>query len=366
MLRRMPSDAWKQFKLVVIDECQAIKNPDSTQTACVRSIAKQQGMKVIPTSGTPWKNKASEFFPVLNILDATMFNSFEAFKKKYVAYDDDGKECGLRKPEEFWEQIKHIAVRRERWQVMPELPLINRTSVDCEVDEFARMTYKAEEDKLVAIYNNAVLSGEENSFETQQLLNKSIMIMRQIVGIAKVPATVDYVTEFLEDCDRNIVISAHHIKCQEMIYGQLAKYCEDNKLAKPLLIDGKMNGAESIKVQNDFNASKSRILVVSALAAGEGLNLQTCCDIITHERQWNPANEEQFEGRVARIGQKSKHINSIYMHGEDTCDQIVGGIVERKRMNFHSSMNKGSAPTWNENELTKQVIEQIIKNRKNK
>ena len=44
-------------------------------------------------------------------------------------------------------------------------------------------------------------------------------------------------------------------------------------------------------------------MVASTLAAGEGLNLQTCSDCVIHERQWNPANEEQVEGRFIRIGQ---------------------------------------------------------------
>jgi len=46
--------------------------------------------------------------------------------------------------------------------------------------------------------------------------------------------------------------------------------------------------------------SNCRIMLASTLAAGEGLNLQFCSFYIMMERQWNPANEEQPEGRFSR------------------------------------------------------------------
>ena len=36
--------------------------------------------------------------------------------------------------------------------------------------------------------------------------------MRHLVGFAKVPATIDYVDEFVNDTDRKLVIFAHHMK----------------------------------------------------------------------------------------------------------------------------------------------------------
>ena len=36
--------------------------------------------KVIPLSGTPWKNRGSEFFVVLNMLDPRQFHSYEYFQ----------------------------------------------------------------------------------------------------------------------------------------------------------------------------------------------------------------------------------------------------------------------------------------------
>ena len=60
------------------------------------------------------------------------------------------------------------------------------------------------------------------------------------------------------------------------------------------------------RCQDKFNKLHHvALLVASQLAAGEGLNLQTCCDCVMHERQWNPGKEEQCEGRFIRIGQNA-------------------------------------------------------------
>ena len=56
----------KQFdrvgiKCVVLDECQQIKNVDSSRTQMVRRVVKDR--KVIALSGTPWKNRGGGVVP---------------------------------------------------------------------------------------------------------------------------------------------------------------------------------------------------------------------------------------------------------------------------------------------------------------
>ena len=84
-----------------------------------------------------------------------------------------------------------------------------------------------------------------------------------------------------------------------------------------------------------------------------------------HERQWNPQNEEQAEGRFIRIGQQSDSVNAIYVHGDDTIDTVLDGIVERKRLFFQSAMNKEVVATWHEGSIVKELAQAIVNSRKN-
>jgi hypothetical protein len=356
------------IKTIILDECQAIMNPDADRTQAIRSICHSiEGLKLIPTSGTPWKNRGSEFFVVLNLLDPITFHSFENFKKEDCETYLHGrakKVGGIKKPLEFQKKIAHIAVRRERAEVMPELPLINRTKIICEVPEHARVTYEEEEKGLAALYNDYVQDGTENSFKAQQGYLEYLVRMRQILGLAKVPTTVDYAMEFLEETERKLVIFVHHIKVGQLIFNQLENWCKANGYPQPLQLNAMMDPMERGAIVEKFNSKHYRLLIASTLASGEGLNLQTCSDCVMHERQWNPANEEQAEGRFIRIGQDADSVNAVYVHADDSIDIDLDGIVERKRLQFHNAMNKGKMPIWSQEDIIKDLVAKIAKKRR--
>jgi SNF2 family DNA or RNA helicase len=261
--------------------------------------------------------------------------------------------------------IADIAIRFERTEVMSELPLINRTKLISEVPEHARSVYNEEVDKLVNILNTAAIDGTGDSFKNNASIMQSLMAMRQIVGLAKVNTTVDYAQEFLEETDRKLVIFVHHKKCGELILEQMTKWCSEQGMTAPLSMTADKSPQERFSIQESFNGPNHRLMIASTLASGEGLNLQTCSDCVMHERQWNPANEEQAEGRFIRIGQQAKQVNAVYVHGDDTVDTELDRIVETKRVQFHNAMNKGEMPIWNEGNLIKELVNNIV-NKRNK
>lgn len=369
IFRRLPLESIKELgiKTWILDECQAIKNPDSTRTSLIRNVVRESPY-ILPLSGTPWKNRGSEFFVALNLLDPKKFYSFQSFKNNWVDTYWDGnrqKEGGILNPQKFKEYTKDILIRRERKDVMPELPLVNRTQFLCAVPEHARKLYNEEVDKLVRTLNDAAIDGTEGSFAEQSQVMQNLLVMRQIVGLAKVDSTVELAKEFLEDTDRKLVIFVHHKKCGEIIFDQLKTFCADEGILEPLKLIADMDSIARENCCNLFNNQGYRVLIASTLASGEGLNLQSCSDCIMHERQWNPANEEQAEGRFIRIGQLSDSVNAIYVHGDDTIDTILDGIVERKRLAFQSAMNSGVTATWNEGSIVKELAQAIVNSRKN-
>lgn len=370
IFRRLKREIFTQhgFKTIVIDECQAIKNPDSQRTNEIRNVAREIP-KIIPLSGTHWKNRGSESFVIFNMLDAARFSSYQGFKNRWVAtYWDKGKEKegGIRNPVAFREYASGLFIRRERQEVMPELPLINRTKLNCELDAASEAVYNEEEDKLVKMLNDMAIDGQEHlTFEQQAKVNQSIMVMKQIVGIAKVPTTVDFVQEFMEETERKLVVFVHHKKCGELISEQMKIWCAENSQPQPLVLTASLTPEERFAVAEKFNGPNHRLLIASTLASGEGLNLQTCSDCVMHERQWNPANEEQAEGRFIRIGQMAQSITAVYVHANVDVDLILDGIVEGKRIRFHNSMNKGEMAQWNESSIASEFLDKLrMKKRK--
>jgi hypothetical protein len=349
------------IKCVVLDECQQIKNVDSTRTQMVRKVVASR--KVIALSGTPWKNRGSEMFPVLNMIDPVKFWSEAEFRRRWVdtyyvgAYEKEG---GIKNPRLFKEHTKNLLIRRERTEVMKELPLVNRTKLNVVMDPDTERNYDEAVDSFVEWYE------KEAASMTGMAIIAMMSKMRHLVALAKIPATLEYVDEYVEDTDRKLVIFAHHKDVQDSLFLHMEeRYAEEMYICK---ISSDMGGQERFEVQEKFNSSARAIMVASTLAAGEGLNLQTCADCVIHERQWNPANEEQAEGRFIRIGQTASTVNAIYAHldGLTTIDPQLDGIVERKRRQFHAGMNNTEMARWNEDSIIRELAETIVSAHKRK
>lgn len=347
------------IKTIVLDECQQIKNPDSSRTREIRKLAKS--CKVIALSGTPWKNRGSEFFTILNMLAPMKFPSYQRFLNEWVDTYFDGsytKQGGIRRPDKFKEYIKDIAIRREVTDVMKELPEVNRTLQYTELERFEQKEYDREVSEFVAFYNDKVIGGEENDWDTQGNILARLARMRHITGLAKIPATEEFIDEFIAETDRKLVIFVHHKDVGDILYNNLLKKFPNIRVLK---LTAEQDSLERFKIQEEFQNSERAILVASTLASGEGINLQTCADAIMHERQWNPQNEDQAApGRFRRIGSIFKTVNVIFMTAAGTVDETLAGIVERKRVQFHNAMNNGELPTWNQAGIVKELIEGIV------
>lgn len=366
LLRRFDTNKFEKIglKTVILDECQLIKNPDSTRTGEVRKVVRM-AEHVIPLSGTPWKNRGEEFFVALNMLDSLKFDSFERFKHRWVDFYYEGpklKQGGIKNVKAFKEYTKDLIIRRERTEVMPELPLVNRVKLYCQMETHAAEAYENETNEFVKFYNAATIGGEEDSFATQQGILARLARLRQITGLAKIPITLEDIEEFFEETDRKLVVFVHHIAVGQLLVDK-AKELDiiKEKGIKVITLTGGMNSEQRYAIQEEFNNTPQILMIASTLASGEGLNLQTCSDCILHERQWNPANEEQVEGRFIRIGQMSDSVTAKYALAIDTVDDIFDGIVNKKRIAFHASMNKGEIGTWNQQSIIKELAESIVK-----
>lgn len=348
------------IKTVILDECQQIKNPDSTRTQQIRRIVKDKN--VIALSGTPWKNRGSEFFSVLNMMAPMKFPSHMGYIKEWVETYWDGnrlKEGGIRNPEKFKNYIKDIALRREITDVAIEMPAVTRTPFNVELDDIQQDTYDDAEGDFVKWYNQFVIDGTEDQINGMHILAK-LSRMRHITGLAKIPATMEFAEEFAEDTDRKLVVFVHHQDVGDILYDKF--YAKFNSTIPILKLTGTQNDLERFQIQEKFNSYPRAFMVASTLAAGEGLNLQTCSDAILHERQWNPQNEDQAApGRFRRIGARMDiPVSVTYILADGTVDSILHGIVERKRVHFHKGMNKGEALPWNENSFAKDLASQIV------
>lgn len=315
----------------------------------------------IALSGTPVRNYAKEIYNTAHFLDPIRFRVREDFARKYLTLD--GK--ALYNPRQFHSDFAPYYIRRTVSEVQKSLPSIRRTKLYTTITntKIANM-YNRQLDLMDNFMNSGSAVG---SFSLLGYLQK----LRHITGLAKAgeAAILEPILEYVrpnyeDDSDldgRKAVLGIHHhlvaTRLQNSILGEckcgllrMAHYDldddfkESSKIAKNgcvkwepkiqfFMIRGGMDNYEKENTKADFIAHRGPgILLLSIKAAGEGIDgLQFASSkAYVFERQWNGADELQFEKRIHRTGQTEK-CSIEYTIAEGTVDEFFDELIDQKR-----------------------------------
>jgi SNF2 family DNA or RNA helicase len=350
-----------KVKTVGLDECQLIKNADSSRAKAIQDVCRQDSIKyIIGLSGTPIKNNASEYFPILNILRPDKFPNKRQFLDNWCDSHWDGykmKVGGLRNPSAFQNYTKDFIIRRTRAEVLPDLPSIFRQNSFSDLGEMVEEEYK----KTLREFNEFYDAGPgSNAFLFQSNILAYLSKMRHLTGLSKIDPVCEFVESFIMETNRKLAVFTHHIDVANILKTKLENMSKEwpaewGKVLTTVGVDVEKAG----QVIEDWQNTSARVCILSTLASGEGLNLQFCSDCIIMERQWNPANEEQAEARFPRPGQTADKINAMYFVAVGTVDEFFSELVEKKRSYVASTLD-GKQVAWDESNLVKELA-QIIR-----
>ncbi len=140
---------------------------------------------------------------------------------------------------------------------------------------------------------------------------------------------LDAVVEFVKEVDCQVVVATRYRQTVKA----LGRRLRGEKISAAPLVGGM--GSE--RVQDAFHANKFQVLVMTRDAGGESLNLDNADLMIVLERPWNPATEEQLEGRVLRPASGKKRMTRIvyFMHkGID--EQVEKRVWHRRKLTVAS------------------------------
>lgn len=328
--------------------CPGSKAPDNMEVATKYIIA---------ASGTPIKNNAGEFFPILNLLQPERFPKLERYLWQDVTHFWDGYKYrvgALKDPESFAQKTKDFLIRRTRAEVLPDLPKIQRDFQFHQMADDDATAYEKSLNEFGEFYADHG-NDEKEMGNILAYLSK----MRHICGRAKVPPTAEYVRDFLEnhDAGEKLVIFHHHIDVGEMMMEALQEF-------KPLRITSDLDSAERMAIIDRFREDPAcRLLIGPTLAMGEGINLQFCKNTVIMEREWNPANEEQAEGRFSRIGATIDNVMAMYPVAIGTIDEYFAEIVEMKRQIVGETMEMrkfGMDESFGNSKIMKELAEKLF------
>lgn len=351
------------YKSVLLDECQQIKSSVSNRTNAVRRVTQFSSVEyIIATSGTPIKNNAVEYFPILNILKPNKFNSHQGFVNRWVSEDWDGYRYKWGGIKDYmvtaWQDYtRDFITRKTRAEVMPDLPTVKRNFRFDDLGENVEDAYRRVMQEFCDEMDDQSKSWQNKGATILGYMNK----MRHLTGVAKVERAVALAEDFYEtDPSKKIVFFVHHHDVHHLLEGKLKLLCAQLGISEPLSI---RSGDDGNRISEQFRTGDNRFLIASTIAAGEGLNLQFCHDAVLVERQYNPANEEQCETRFTRIWNPTwgpdpgmKFVDMTYLICYSTIDEFFTNLVEQKRTKVKATLD-GEVLKWDESSVIRELAE---------
>lgn len=342
------------IKLIVVDEMHSFKNTESKRSVALVNYIKVCEIKhKIFLTGTPIKNRADEYFTMLNLLFPTTFTSLMDFRHQWCEQDEQGKYSRIKswRMDEFKAVIATKVIRRESGV---KLPPFRRTNEVVQIEDEA---IKKEYNKVLAELQGTIDGKEQISYFDVQ---DNLMTLRKLTGLAKVDIAVDYITDFVESTeDEKIAIGVHHHGVRDRIYERL-----NDRGIKVVKLSGEDSAERKAWIVQQFQKDPHlRVLVISILAGGVGIDgLQKVCNnVLVLERQWNACDEEQFEFRFNRDGQKLP-VHCNYMVAHKTVDDYFTALVEKKRAIFGETIESNWTFTQDGNAI-RELCQQVCKNK---
>lgn len=319
------------IKAAIADEAHYLKNPKAARTKAFDTLAKQC-KAVLLLTGTAVQNRPAELWKLLNLVAPKSWPKWFDFamrycdpKKQAVRYRDKQTKrmvnreiwdfSGASNLPELHERIKPYFIRRMKKDVLT-LGEKTRITVTLDVPDSKLQSYNAAMRDAMA---KLIKDGKEDSAQLV-MFEKA----KQAAFEAKFEAAVEWVGNLL-DSGRKLVLFATHKDAARRLTAAFADVSvtitgETSQKARNLAVD---------RFQND---DKCRLLVGNIQAAGVGLTLTAASDVAFVEFDWTPANHQQAEDRVNRIGQTAETIQAWYLVLPDTIEEAIVQLLYQKSM----------------------------------
>lgn len=318
-----------EYHYVILDESQAIKNPESQRYKAVR-LLKSKNRLVL--TGTPIENNTFDLYSQFNFINPGFFGSVKHFRTTFSdAIDrDQDQDTSLL----LAKMINPFLLRRTKSQVATELPPKIEGFVYCEMGAEQRKVYEHFKQYFREQIQKQI--EEEGINKSQMYILQGLTKLRQICNSTELADTerdfgshsakLDELVRHLKEkvTKHKVLIFSQFVGMLQIIQRRLEKENINFEY-----LDGQTRKREE-KV-NSFQSDESiRVFLISLKAGGTGLNLTEADYVYLIDPWWNPAVENQAIDRCYRIGQ-NKTVMAYRMICTNSIEEKIVQLQEKKK-----------------------------------
>ena len=320
-----------KYAVLILDEVQNVKNPQTKQFQAVRVLEADHR---IALTGTPVENHLTELWALMETINPGYLGSFAAFQKMYATPIEKGG--ADEKAAELKRIIRPFLLRR----VKTDRTVISDLPEKMEMEVYCTLTHEQ-----AALYQSTVNDLARDLKSVAGIARKGRVLsaltrLKQICNYpehgtvpaldparsGKVQRLVEMLEEVRDEGDGAIIFTQYATFAKD-----LARTLHQSLEREVLLLTGSTPRMKREEMIARFAKSDGpRFFVISLRAGGTGLNLMQANHVFHIDRWWNPAVEDQATDRTYRIGQ-TKTVQVHMMITAGTLEEQIHEMIARKR-----------------------------------
>ena len=325
-LARSPWLGTTPWRLVVIDEAQAIKNPAAKQTKTVKQLRADTR---IALTGTPIENRLSDLWSIFDFINPGLLGSSTQFSSFVKGLAD--------RPHNPYGPLRDLVRPYILRRLKTDKSIIADLPDKTEVKTFCPLSRKQ-----AALYQQAVeeLARQLEDVDGMQRRGTVLAFLMRLKQICNHPSQWLGDGAWAEEDSGKLarlrdiaeVVAARQEKA--LIFTQfkqttapLAAFLGSVFGRAGLVLHGETEVRKRKELVRQFQEDENvPFFVLSLKAGGAGLNLTAASHVIHFDRWWNPAVENQATDRAFRIGQtKNVLVHKFICRGtvEDKIDRMI-------------------------------------------
>jgi len=319
----------RRWRIVVLDEAQAIKNPGARQTRAAKEL---QADTRVALTGTPVENRLGDLWSLFDFLNPGLLGSAQQFGRvtKQLARDADQSYAPLR------QLVQPYILRRLKTdkRVIDDLPEKTEVRAFCGLTRDQAALYER------CVQDLAQALSRSEGIQRRGLVLAHLMQLKQICNhpaqwqgqgdftpgrSGKFGRLTELCEELAERQERVLVFT----QFREMV-SPLVQHLTSVFGRPGLALDGSTAVGRRRALVDEFQREDGPpFFVLSLKAGGTGLNLTAASHVIHFDRWWNPAVENQATDRAFRIGQR----HNVVVHKfvcRGTVEEKIDALIESK------------------------------------
>jgi len=320
------------FDIILLDEIHNLKNH---KTAMHKAVAMLNSRVIIGLTGTPIENSLTDLHSLFSLCLPGFLGSTKNFAANFLIPIKEHKSKDA--AERLRRLIHPFILRRDRKQVLTELPNLSIDDRTCELSDTQVKLYREAVDESQELLEDMELEGASVKYinilamltRLKQICNHPCLLEKSIDAKQYESGKWNLFTELLSEClaaDLKIVVFSQYTGMLDIIEHYLKQTGIDYAFLR-----GNMAISRREKMLKKFSDEKEcKVFCASLLAGGTGIDLIAAQVVIHYDRWWNPAKEAQATARVHRMGQKEQ-VQVFRLITVGTLEEKIHTLLKRKQ-----------------------------------